>query len=1320
MELGTTIPINNREREQNSLKIWQQNVNKSRDCHHDLISSGKLAREGVDIVAFQEPNINYFGGTVFSRDWTVIFPTAHKENTAKTRSIILIRSNMVTDMWSQIDVNSQDITAIEIKGSWGTLAIFNAYIDCNHDRGLEALVKATQTYKESVGRTTQQQKHIIWLGDFNRHHPHWDNPSDNRLFTAEARRNAEKLIDAVANAGLDLALPPQKPTHFHNVTKKWTRLDHVFLTEHSADALISCDTQEPGISTDHLPILTELNMSVAYAPSKAIENFRDVDWDKFRAELKSQLDRLGRARPIEDQTSLDEACSAVTKVLKETIKAQVPISEISPMAKRWWTKELTALRRKANKLGRKASKLRKYPLHEVHAEYESAKKHYASEIEKNKRQHWRDWLEKASDPDIWTAHKYISASSPDGSNTRIPTLRVQQGEQVTTAATNEDKGRLLVKTFFPPKRIPVEATQSSQEEPTEREAVGKLHTLTRDQIGRHLTRLKPYKAPGPDGIPNIVLTKCADLLVNRLYFIFNAMAKKGLYYTPWKQFTTVVLRKPGKPKYDTPKAYRPIALINTLAKVLTAILAEQLMYYAEKFQLLPENHFGGRRGCNATDAVQVLTHNVKNAWRRGKVASVLFLDIEGAFPNADNDQLIKNLTKRGVPHALVSFTACMLKDRSTLLRFDGYTSEAITINNGIGQGDPLSMALYQFYNADILNIPEGKNEGAIAYVDDVILIATGSNFNETHERLADMMTREKGAISWAEKHNSRFEFSKLALIDFAHQNRKLDRPPLILPETTVKPTASAKYLGVYLDQSLLWKEQLAYVIGKGTTWAAQIRRVARPTWGLTPRSARKLYIGVALPKILFGLEIWYHPPRHSKPGTNMPSTAALRKLTTVQRAGALAITGGFRTSPTEVLDAHAALVPMNHRIDKIRSSKAIRLASLPKTHPLCKQFKTAYRRRIIRHRSSLHELALTLSSDPDEIETVPVVRLNPALRRSNPFRISIASDKEASKREDASAREEIKVYSDGSAHNGQVGAAAVLYRKGKLSKTLRLKLGSVKDHTVYEAELVGLILAMHLIKMEKRGKVQCAIGADNQAAIIALQSELIKPGQYLAMEFITLANQVALSRNGGGYGLTIRWTAGHAEIRGNEKADKEAKRAAGGNTSPENEFPKCIKKKIRKSTSALKQECNKKINLRWKKEWNASERYNRHKFPDLVSPASHKFVTLTSDVRIPRHMASLIFQLRTGHAPLNNYLHRFKCVDSARCPACGEGRETVEHFLLRCPKYAHERWTLLKHVKDNTPRLEDLLSNPKTILQLICYIDATERFKGQDQRQTPG
>jgi len=113
-----------------------------------------------------------------------------------------------------------------------------------------------------------------------------------------------------------------------------------------------------------------------------------------------------------------------------------------------------------------------------------------------------------------------------------------------------------------------------------------------EQIRAQCKKLKPFKAPGPDGIPNVVLMKCADLLAGRLCHIYRAMLDKNLLYKPWKEFITIVLRKPCKPSYDTPKAYRPIALLNMMWKVITAIIANHITYITEKHQLLPTNHFG--------------------------------------------------------------------------------------------------------------------------------------------------------------------------------------------------------------------------------------------------------------------------------------------------------------------------------------------------------------------------------------------------------------------------------------------------------------------------------------------------------------------------------------------------------------------------------------------------------------------------------------------------------------------------------------------------------------------------------------------------------
>lgn len=69
----------------------------------------------------------------------------------------------------------------------------------------------------------------------------------------------------------------------------------------------------------------------------------------------------------------------------------------------------------------------------------------------------------------------------------------------------------------------------------------------------------------------------------------------------------------------------------------------------------------------------------------------------------------------------------MLKGRKIQLKFDDHESKNIIINNGIGQGDLLSMVLYQYYNADLLDVIALPSEFAVAYVDDTILVATAKN-----------------------------------------------------------------------------------------------------------------------------------------------------------------------------------------------------------------------------------------------------------------------------------------------------------------------------------------------------------------------------------------------------------------------------------------------------------------------------------------------------------------------------------------------------------------------------------------------------------------
>src|SRR6266481_2751052 len=110
--------------------------------------------------------------------------------------------------------------------------------------------------------------------------------------------------------------------------------------------------------------------------------------------------------------------------------------------------------------------------------------------------------------------------------------------------------------------------------------------------------------------------------------------------------------------------------------------------------------------------MHLLVRKINGAWRRHKVTAILFLDVEGAFPNAVTARLLHNMRMRRVPIKYMSFMEHMLTGHRTRLKFNEYVSDWKSINNGIVQGDPLSMILYLFYNVDLIEGPK-KSEAKV-------------------------------------------------------------------------------------------------------------------------------------------------------------------------------------------------------------------------------------------------------------------------------------------------------------------------------------------------------------------------------------------------------------------------------------------------------------------------------------------------------------------------------------------------------------------------------------------------------------------------------
>ena len=1325
--------------DQQQLRISQQNLNKSLTAQLHLLNTAHP--NDWDILLIQEPWIA-FNGTRATPHWRVLYPEIYfDDNTKPLRSIILVNTNIPTNQYEQIQFQTADVTGLTVKTGDRKIVLINVYNDCNNNDSIDAVSKfLSERYPDDF---VPHDTHVIICGDFNRHHPWWEREENAHLNSAE--NMIRPLLDLTMRFDLRMALPPFLPTLQAFSTGNWTRPDNVWCTSHSIDLFTICTT-DPGAhspNTDHVPINLILDANLPRNPPKPNRNFRTVKWDEFNELLTASLTHAPDPKRIQTPEEFRDALDRINLALKTTIEEKVPLNKPLPHTKRWWNQDLNKARKEKNRLASLAYKWRGLPDHHSHADHKQASRDYAKLIEKSKKTHWEAWLIDASERDLWTANKYATGQQTDGGRTRMPTLKRQNADGSTQQATsNEDKDRALAESLFPPPPSTPTVPSTCYPRPNDEY----FRFFTRAQIKRAASSLNAHKAPGPDGVPNAVLKNSIEALTEHLYFIFRAIFELNIYPDEWRESITVVLRKPGKPSYEDPKAYRPIALLNTLGKLFSTIATDEISYFCEARNLLPPTQFGGRPARTTTDSMLLLTHTIKETWRKRKVASVLFLDVQGAFPNVVKEVLIHNMKTRGVPSKYIQMTEMMLTERRTRLSFDDHLSAPIPIMNGNNQGCPLSMMFYAFYNAGLLELspPNSPDERQFGFVDDVALLATGNTTEEAHRKLKDMMERTGGAFEWSINHNSPFEMTKLALINFSPKT--LDATPLTITHTgtnqitTVKAVASYRFLGVVFDPKLRWKAQHERAIRTAEAWINLVKRLAHTASGVSANGMRQLYLTVAAPRMTYAAEVWYTSPH--KPTTASTKRTGSVKFTervqSAQRRAVITLLGAMRTTAGDVLNAHALIPPPHLLFLKALTNSATRLLTLPTIHPLQRPVRKCIRKDVKRHASPLHVLFRTTGVKDKSYETIL-----PARRRRNYeilADIHINVDRQKAIQE-ANAITGLAVYSDGSGLNERIGAAAVLLLNGTELSTLRYNLGSETEHTVYEAEILAVILALHILTKIQRNLRTVTIGVDNQAVLLGLKNQKSKPGHYLLDKVHDALEdfQVKQARNRGhtviGYRMgnsrsrlengsigwrewnlkkwckvKFVWTPGHEEIEGNEKADEEAKIAATTGSSPRWNLPTFIRRKdLPISISATRQTLKSEMKKRWKSEWKVSHRHPNSSNIDRTLP-SDNFMHIIGQLRRPQ--ASILIQIRTGHLPLNTVLHRIKRSDTPDCPHCGKGtRETIMHFLFFCPRYNQARQRLDAATQKEKNVYSYLLGNRKGIPTLLHYINDSGRFQ---------
>jgi hypothetical protein len=762
-----------------NLSIYQYNAHHSSSVHHSLLNDS--AMENFHILMIQEP-YTYFQDEAQTalkhHHWQLILPGLLLADWVRPRVVIYISISIPSNSYSIVPVLSQDIAAVSftLPDSPLPLTLVNIYNPPVVFTTLTSLKRFTATHATLfVPRAP-----FSIMGNFNLHHSLWNDPA----LAQPDHQEADRLLTLMISLGAQLRSQPTIHT-YQSTTGAASVVDLTF-TSQAADylytACITLHSPELDHGSDHYPIIHRLLLPLPPLQKRQCFNWKTTDWGKVLNAVTS--DMQGWIPPTPNCLSIDTAVHRLTTIIHTTLDKHATTMRPSPFAKRWWTKELTTLRKEVATARhcwtRSCSTADK-------EEWIEARKNYGKHIRTQKREHWRNFLGNLDESNLYTAACYTTTTPVPR---YIPLIKRADG---SLASTPQSQAEVFHSSFFSPPPPPDLSNIGSS--PAYQQLTS--HLLSIRELETALHKMAPNKAPGPDDIPTIVLHQTWPVIGNPLYSIFKTCIRIGYYPAPWREAISLILRKPKCTDYSAPNAYRPIALLCTMGKLLEAVIAARITYLADQYSLLPPTHIGCRPGHSTDDSIIAIEEFIKHEWRRGKVVGALLVDVKNAFPSVSHPRLLHNLRDRRIPEPLVKLIESFLSGRKTSIRCADYTSLQVSCTVGIPQGSPLSRILYLFYNAPLLEIHDDdsliRSQG---WADDIIYLASASSVTEAGTILERTGDR---SLEWGARSASVLDKIKTQFAYFTRNRNKVDDTPLCFGDAHIPPEHSVIYLGTALD-----------------------------------------------------------------------------------------------------------------------------------------------------------------------------------------------------------------------------------------------------------------------------------------------------------------------------------------------------------------------------------------------------------------------------------------------------------------------------------------------------------------------------------------
>ena len=483
------------------------------------------------------------------------------------------------------------------------------------------------------------------LGDFNVHHPMWcsvRNPSTHAL--------ANTLISTTTALNFTLLTPNGLPTYTGG--RGLSTIDLAFCSANLYSAFVSCFIYKPlCFNSDHEPIL--LSFLLDNSPLLK-ENLCTRVWKKQDKELISRLALDLPPVPLYSTSDLlDTYLISLHENLEFIATQAVPLSSLKPSSckAQWWTAEVEQALLEEREARKRWISTRNDFDREALTEATRQKKR---RIKHTKRAQWRGFVHEAScTQDLWSLAKWGRGASKE-----LPIMPPLQRGDGTLGISAKEKTDILYDRFFtpsiadlsditepfPPSFNPsldtslstdstasTSAFASSSEPLLLSSSVSSLtstvqptcnspllpttpalypvlpfdYSISYEEVLQALKERKSYSCPGIDSFPYAFLKALGPPLINILVSVISTLWRLGYFSSRYKQARTIVIRKPGKEDYSVAKAWRPIALLSTVGKLIETVTAKKIKEVVEQFSLLPKEQMGFRKDRSTESALDL-------------------------------------------------------------------------------------------------------------------------------------------------------------------------------------------------------------------------------------------------------------------------------------------------------------------------------------------------------------------------------------------------------------------------------------------------------------------------------------------------------------------------------------------------------------------------------------------------------------------------------------------------------------------------------------------------------------------------------------------